>query len=122
MLSSFSASEQSSPSPCHPTTNFAGDISAPKLTFRLFGAAATAAATGTAAAMGTAAAATTASSSAADSSSAAASSAAAASAFAAATASARPRLALAARASSRSHSLPRCPGHHRPDKNKKYED
>ena len=41
MLSSSSASEQSSPPPCHPTTTFAGDISAPKLTFR-FGAAATA--------------------------------------------------------------------------------
>jgi hypothetical protein len=44
MLSSSSASEQSAPLPCHPTTTFAGDISAPKLTFR-FGAAATAAAT-----------------------------------------------------------------------------
>ena len=38
MLSSSSASEQSAPLPCHPTTTFAGDISAPKLTFR-FGAA-----------------------------------------------------------------------------------
>ena len=43
MLSSSSASEQSASLPCHPTTTFAGDISAPKLTFR-FGAAATAAA------------------------------------------------------------------------------
>ena len=41
MLSFSSASEQSEPLPCHPTTTFAGDISAPKLTFR-FGAAATA--------------------------------------------------------------------------------
>jgi hypothetical protein len=39
MLSSSSASEQSSPLPCHPTTTFAGNMSAPKLTFR-FGAAA----------------------------------------------------------------------------------
>ena len=30
MLSSSSASEQSAPLPCHPTTTFAGDISAPK--------------------------------------------------------------------------------------------
>ena len=43
MLSSSSAYEQSALLPCHPTTTFAGDISAPKLTFR-FGAAATAAA------------------------------------------------------------------------------
>jgi hypothetical protein len=41
MLSSSSASEQSALLPCHPTPTFAGDISAPKLTFR-FGAAATA--------------------------------------------------------------------------------
>jgi hypothetical protein len=40
MLSSSSASEQSSPLPCHPTTTFAGDISAPKLTFRFEAAAA----------------------------------------------------------------------------------
>jgi hypothetical protein len=37
MLSSSSDSEQSAPLPCPPTTTFAGDISAPKLTFR-FGA------------------------------------------------------------------------------------
>ena len=49
MLSFSSASEQSSPPPCHPTTTFAGDISAPKLTFR-FGAAATATAAAAAAA------------------------------------------------------------------------
>ena len=42
MLSSLPPplSSQSAPLPCHPTTTFAGDISAPKLTFR-FGAAAT---------------------------------------------------------------------------------
>ena len=44
MLSSSSASEQSALLPCHPTTTFAGDISAPKLTFRFGAAAATAAA------------------------------------------------------------------------------
>ena len=48
MISSSSASEHSSPPPCHPTNTFAGDISAPKLTFR-FGAAATAAAAAAAA-------------------------------------------------------------------------
>ena len=89
MLSFSSASEQSSPPPCHPTTTFAGDISAPKLTFR-FGAAATA----------TAAAAATASSFA------AASSAAAASAFAAAATAPASRASRSPRASSRSQPAP----------------